>query len=138
MCPERIVKAGKVCIVLQGRYAGKKVVILRVFNDGTKVRPYAHAFVAGISRPPRTVRKGMTAKQIAVRSKIKPMAKIINLQHLLPTRYTLDSKDLCKNVQVKDLQTPKSRFDALKTVKATFEMKYKAGENEWLFAPLKF
>jgi len=40
---------------LQGRYAGRKAVIVKNFDDGTKERPYAHAIVAGIAKYPRKV-----------------------------------------------------------------------------------
>ncbi|KAE8814550.1 60S ribosomal protein L27-3 [Hordeum vulgare] len=32
----------KAVILLQGRYAGKKAVIMRVFEEGTRDRPYWH------------------------------------------------------------------------------------------------
>jgi hypothetical protein len=42
-------------VLLQGRYAGRKAVIVKNFDDGTKERPYAHAIVAGIAKYPRKV-----------------------------------------------------------------------------------
>ena len=38
----KIFKSGKVCVVLSGRYAGKKVVVIKQFDEGTKERPYGH------------------------------------------------------------------------------------------------
>lgn len=46
----KIVKPGKVAVVLQGRQAGKKVVVIQQRDEGTKERPYPHAIVAGIER----------------------------------------------------------------------------------------
>ncbi|MBA0614569.1 hypothetical protein Godav_014849, partial [Gossypium davidsonii] len=42
-------------IVLQGRYTGRKEVIIRSFDDETSDRPYDHCLVAAIKRstPPR-------------------------------------------------------------------------------------
>lgn len=43
-------KPGKVAVVLAGRQAGKKVVVIQQRDEGTKERPYPHAIVAGIER----------------------------------------------------------------------------------------
>lgn len=40
----------EVAVVLSGRQAGKKVVVLQQRDEGTKERPYPHAIVAGIER----------------------------------------------------------------------------------------
>jgi hypothetical protein len=45
-----VYKPGKVAVVLAGRQAGKKVVVVRQLDEGTKERPYPHAIVAGIER----------------------------------------------------------------------------------------
>ena len=47
---------GKVVVVLQGRYAGKKAVIVKNNDDGTSSRNYGHALVCGLSTIPRKVR----------------------------------------------------------------------------------
>jgi ribosomal protein L14E/L6E/L27E len=52
----RLVQPGKVVIVLQGRYAGKKAVIVRSHDEGTSARKYGHALVCGLSKEPRKVR----------------------------------------------------------------------------------
>ena len=46
----------KVAIVLRGRQAGKKVIVIKQVDEGTKDRPYPHAIVAGIERYPLKVR----------------------------------------------------------------------------------
>lgn len=48
---------GKVVILLSGRYAGKKAVIVKNYDDGTSSRPYGHALVCGLSKEPRKVRR---------------------------------------------------------------------------------
>ena len=45
----------KVVIILTGRYAGKKAVIVKNFDDGTQQRKYGHALVCGLSKEPRKV-----------------------------------------------------------------------------------
>ena len=51
----KIMKAGKVVVVLGGRYAGKKGVVVKTHDDGSNDRPYGHALVAGIDRYPLKV-----------------------------------------------------------------------------------
>lgn len=62
--------------MLQGRHAGRKVVVIKQLDDGTKERRYPHAIVAGIERYPRKVTKRMGAKTLAKRKKIKPFIKV--------------------------------------------------------------
>lgn len=69
-------KAGKVVLVLSGRYAGKKAIVMRNFDDGTSDKQYGHALVAGIDRYPRKVHKRMGKAKLHKRSKIKPFVKV--------------------------------------------------------------
>lgn len=46
-----------------------------------------HFPVAGIERYPRKVTKSMGKKKIAKRSKVKPFVKVVNFNHVMPTRY---------------------------------------------------
>lgn len=45
----------KVVILLTGKYAGKKAVIVKNHDDGTSSRPYGHALVLGLCKEPRKV-----------------------------------------------------------------------------------
>lgn len=49
------VQPGKVVILLTGKYAGKKAVIVNNKDDGSSARPYGHAVVCGLSKEPRKV-----------------------------------------------------------------------------------
>lgn len=54
-------KAGKVVIVLAGRYAGKKAVIVKTFTgENQKARNFGHCLIAGIAKNPRPVTKSMS------------------------------------------------------------------------------
>ena len=56
-----VMQPQKVVILLTGRYAGKKAVIVKNFDDGTSSRPYGHALVVGLAKEPRkvgTLRRG--------------------------------------------------------------------------------
>ena len=50
-----VMQPQKVVILLTGRYAGKKAVIVKNFDDGTSSRPYGHALVVGLAKEPRKV-----------------------------------------------------------------------------------
>lgn len=72
--------------------------------------------------------------QIARRSRVKPFLKMVNYQHILPTRYSLDV-DL-QNVDVqKDLA---ARRKAKGVVKRAFQERYLSGKNKWFFSKLRF
>ena len=43
-------------VVLNGRYAGHKAVVVKNFDEGTSSRPYGHALVCGIANYPRKAR----------------------------------------------------------------------------------
>ena len=66
----KFLKAGKVVLLLNGRMAGKKAVIVKTFDDGTADRQYGHCLVAGIQKYPLKVSKQMSEKKIAKRSKV--------------------------------------------------------------------
>lgn len=72
----KIMKAGKIVLVLCGRYAGRKAVVIKTYDDGTADKQYGHALVAGIDRYPRKVTKRMNKTTFKKRSKIKPFLKV--------------------------------------------------------------
>lgn len=78
----KIMKPNKVVLVLSGRYAGRKAIILKNFDDGTSDKPYSHALVVGIDRYPRKVHKRMGKGKIHKRSKIKPFLKVSSKLYL--------------------------------------------------------
>ena len=86
VCQVKFLKSGKVVILLNGRYAGKKGVIVKTFDDGIDGRKYGHCIVAGIAREPLKVKKSMSEKKVEKRSRVKPFLKMVNFNHLMPTR----------------------------------------------------
>ncbi|KIM24229.1 hypothetical protein M408DRAFT_243023 [Serendipita vermifera MAFF 305830] len=134
----KIYKPGKVAIVLQGRQAGKKVVVIKQLDEGTKERPYPHAIVAGIERYPRKVTKRMGKKTVAKRNKVKPFIKTVNCTHLFPTRYALELEGLKGCASADTFKEPSQREDAKKNVKKLFEERYVSGKNKWFFQALRF
>ncbi|CCC67353.1 hypothetical protein NCAS_0A07950 [Naumovozyma castellii] len=134
----KFLKAGKVAVVIRGRYAGKKVVIVNAHDEGTKSHNFPHAIVAGIERYPLKVTKKHGAKKVAKRTKIKPFVKVINYNHLLPTRYTLDVESFKNAVSKETMEQPSQREEAKKVIKKALEERHQAGKNQWFFSKLRF
>mmetsp|Transcript_11705 Transcript_11705/g.15896 ORF Transcript_11705/g.15896 Transcript_11705/m.15896 type:complete len:144 (-) Transcript_11705:1572-2003(-) len=117
-----IIKSGKVVIVLNGRFAGRKGVVVKTYDDGSADRKFGHAIIAGIDRYPRKVTRAMSKEKIAKRSKMKPFLKYINYSHLMPTRYVVDL-DLKKIVDENQMKA-EAKPEAKKAIKKVFEERY--------------
>ena len=96
-------KPGKVVVVLNGRYAGRKGIIIKSNYESVRDRKYPHCMVVGLSKGPRKPTKRNLAK---LQDKIKKLEsskdsnekitalksfgvfiKTYNMSHLLATRY---------------------------------------------------
>lgn len=111
-------------IVLAGRHAGKKAVVVKTFDDGNKDRKFSHCLVAGLDRNPRKVTKSMSKEKVEKRiKKMKPFVKYINVRHLMPTRYVVDL-DVKKAVDEADLVDPDRKKEVMKNLKDTFYDRY--------------
>ena len=75
----------------------------------------------------------MDAKKTAKRTKVKPFVKLVNYNHLMPTRYSLDVESFKSAVSSEALEEPSQREEAKKVVKKAFEEKHQAGKNKWFF-----
>ena len=135
-------------IVLAGRYAGKKAVVVKTFEDGSDEKKYSHCLIAGIARGPRKVTRGMSTKKVEKRSRtMKPFVKYINVRHIFPTRYVVDM-DLKKAVDEADLVDEEKKVDVKKGLKKVFEDRYlnqkavvsekKAAGSSYFFKKLNF
>mmetsp|Transcript_27290 Transcript_27290/g.41837 ORF Transcript_27290/g.41837 Transcript_27290/m.41837 type:complete len:146 (-) Transcript_27290:45-482(-) len=143
-----VLKSGKVVIVLQGRYAGKKAVVVKTFEEGSDEKNFSHVLVAGIDRGPRKVTRSMTKKKVEKRSRcMKPFVKYINVRHVFPTRYVVDM-DMKKAVDEADLVDEEKKVDVKKGLKKVFEDRYlnqkavtsekKAAGSSYFFQKLRF
>ncbi|OQE25100.1 hypothetical protein PENSTE_c006G07469 [Penicillium steckii] len=133
-----VMKVGRVAIITRGRYAGKKVVIVQPQDTGSKAHPFPYAIVAGIERYPLKVTRRMGKKLVDRRSRIKPFIKVVNYNHLMPTRYTLELEGLKGVVSQDTFKEVSQREDAKKTIKKALEDRYTSGKNRWFFTPLRF
>merc|ERR1739841_171604 len=129
----KFLKNNKVVILLTGRYAGKKAVIVRNYDDGTNSRPYGHALVVGLAKYPRKVTKRSSEK----RRKMKTFVKLVNYNHLMPTRYSLDV-DLKASITPDVVENATKRKGASIEARKVFEEKFKTGKSKWFFSKLRF
>ena len=108
-------KPGKIVVILNGRFAGRKGVIVKSNYESVKDRKYPHCMVVGLSKGPKKPTKKNIAK---LQAKIKKLEsqdnasdrvknlksfgvfiKHYNMAHLLATRYTLkDELGIAKSV----------------------------------------
>ncbi|KAJ1690829.1 hypothetical protein LUZ63_014984 [Rhynchospora breviuscula] len=133
----KFLKPNKAVIVLNGRYAGRKAVIVQVLEGGNRDRPYGHCLVAGLAKYPKKVIRKDSAKKTAKKSRVKAFLKVVNFTHLMPTRYTLDV-DLKDVVTADALSTRDKKVAACKETKKRLEERFKTGKNRWFFTKLRF
>ena len=122
----RFLKPGRVVLILSGRFAGKKAVVVRAYDEGTKDRPFGHCLVVGVEKPPLRISKKMPEKRQQRKIRVKPFVKYVNYTHIMPTRYVV-SQDLdLKNV-VSDERMSKvdTRKDLRKELRNLLTDKYK-------------
>ncbi|KAK2008816.1 hypothetical protein LZ32DRAFT_609105 [Colletotrichum eremochloae] len=113
-----------------------QVVIIQPVDSGNKAHPFGHALVAGIERYPSKITRRMSKTRQEKRNKIKPFVKLVNYNHLMPTRYTLELEGLKGVVSNDTFKEVTQREDAKKTVKKVLEERYTSGKNRWFFTPL--
>ena len=135
-------KPGKVVVVLNGRNAGAKGIIVKSNYDNSKERKYPHCLVVGLSKGPRKPTKRNLAK---LQQKIKQLEsskdsndrlnavksfgvfiKHYNMSHLLATRYTV-KEDFGINKTLDRLDNLEKK---VKEEKAQIEAKEKAKKEE--------
>lgn len=89
-------------LVLSGRHAGKKALVVRCYDEGNKARKFPNALVVGVARQPRNVNRRTSKKQFLKRTTVKPFVKFVNFNHLMPTRYVVGDFDLKDLKELKD------------------------------------
>ena len=132
----RFVKPGRVVLMTNGRYAGRKAVVVQAQEAKTKERKYGHALVAGIKKYPKRVVRGMSKRRIARRAHVGVFLRIVNQKHCFATRYNMDlSTELRGKLSVADAsRKTKSR----KLLQKVFQARHNANSNRWFFTKLRF
>lgn len=98
-----------------GRFAGKKAIVAKNYEDGTKVTiilmqkyRYPHLLLVGIARNPRKVKRSINKKKFIKRTGVKPFIKCVNQNHVMPTRFIVNDFDV-KDIKEENLKTKDSR-----------------------------
>merc|ERR1712176_299004 len=121
----KFIKSGRVVVLLQGRYAGKKAIVVKTFDDGSKARHFSHALVGGVDRAPLKVTKRMSKKKITKRTRVKPFVKYVNYNHLMPTRYQVPAEIGAQSLATdQQMDSPDGRIEAKKFVKKLLQEKF--------------
>ena len=97
-------KPGKVVIILNGRFAGRKGIIVKSNYDGVKDKKYPSCTIVGLSKgPKKPTKKNLSKLQERIRKfessgkeekakflkSFRIFVKTYNMSHLLATRYTV-------------------------------------------------
>jgi len=112
-----------------------QVVIVQT-QDSTKTHAFPHAIVAGVERYPLKVTKAMGEKRMTKRSKVKPFIKVINLNHLMITRYNFELDGIKGTVSNDTFKEVEQRKEAKLAVKKALQERYLSGKNRWFFTAL--
>jgi len=134
----KIMKPQKVVLILSGRFAGRKAIVVKNNDEGSTDKPYGHALVVGVDRYPRPITKKMSIRKRHKYNRLKPFIKVYNYNHLMPTRYSVDipfEKTVINKDAAKD---PAKRKRARSIIKTNLEERYRSGKNKWFFQKLRF
>merc|ERR1712086_138652 len=142
----KIMKRGRIVILLAGRRAGIKAIIVKQNDDGKKDKKFAHALVCGIERSPKRVTRSMNAKKIERKSRMKPFIKYVNYNHLLPTRFMVKDDFEFRAAVTEDIMNNReTRKSTLAQLKNDFQARYMKNEGaekqvnaNFLFSKLRF
>ena len=137
----KILAPGRVVIILSGRFAGKKAVVTSVNLQKTDERKYGFVTVVGVERAPLKITHKMSENVQKMRTSVKAFCKVINVNHVMPTKNTVDlaQLNLVKDVKAENFQIRKQFPVAQKKqISAQLANHYRAGKDAWLFAKLRF
>jgi len=126
MAMGKFIKPGKIVVILQGRQAGKKAIVVKNYDEGTSARRFGHCLVAGVQRPPKKIKRKMSKKKITKKLRIKPFVQYINYQHIMPTRYSASDLQTKELVTPDQMETPDGRLEAKRLVRKVLEEKFQA------------
>jgi len=111
----------------------------RVLANGPGIFGLSRKAAPELSFVPRGLQvvKKHSEVQQAKRSRCKAFIKMVNYNHIMPTRYTLDV-DFKSAVTPDVLETSAKKVAAGKACKELLEQRFKTGKNRWFFTKLRF
>lgn len=135
-------KPGKVVVILKGRYAGNKGIIVKSNYERGNDRKYPHCLVAGLSKGPKRATKKRLAKiqekisklekkensqdKLALLKSFGVFIKTYNMSHILVTRYNV-KEDFGVTRNIENLDKLEEKF---KKDKAQVDQKEKSKKDE--------
>jgi len=69
---------------------------------------------------------------------VKPFIKIVNVVHVMPTRYSMDVDLKAVSDMAKSYGDATKRLKARASIRKVFEERYTSGKNRWFFQKLRF
>ena len=137
-----MIATGRFVILLQGRHAGKKAVVLQAYPEPTEERKYPHAVVLGIEQGPRKVTKEMSQEQLVKRTQVKCFVKTVNFNHFLVTRHVLKDDDFFQKVKpadvIKAIGDAAEKKAVLDSASKVLRQKYLNNKYPWFFKKLHY
>jgi large subunit ribosomal protein L27e len=139
-------------LILKGRFSGSKAFVLS--KEGKiQSKKFDHLLLIGMKKYPLNISRKMSIYRISKRCSMKIFVKIINTEHVLPTRYTIDLEQFYseslknkirdfidyekkKNYDLKLIK--KERTDFCTLFKNILLDKFYSGKYSWFFKKLKF
>ena len=137
-----LIQPGRFVILLNGRHAGMKAIVLASYPEPTETRKYPHAVVLGIEKSPKKLTKNMPQETLVKRTQVKCFVKTVNFNHMLLTRHVMKDDDFWGKVKadqiLKAMEDPQQKKAELENISKILRQKYLNGKMQWLFKPLKF
>jgi large subunit ribosomal protein L27e len=137
-----LIDRARFVILLNGRHAGKKAVVLAASLDATDNRKYPHALVLGIEKCPKKLSKEMSQETLVKRTQVRCFIKTVNFNHLLLTRHMLKDDDFWNKVKVPtivdSLADKATKQKTIEDLSGVLRQKYLNGKHPWFFKPLQF
>ncbi|TNJ28403.1 Ribosomal protein L27 [Giardia muris] len=132
--PNPIFKTGMICVVLRGRHAGKKATVINVLEP-TKDSKGSYVLVAGVDSLPRGAPVDPKNERAMRRRAMRTFVKRMNVNHLMPTAYTL-SHSFSQKIDAQTLADKTKKTQALELVTKDFTQRLNDNKDGWFFTKL--
>jgi large subunit ribosomal protein L27e len=89
-----------------------------------KKHRFPHLLIVGIARNPRAVKRSINKKKFIKRTGVKSFIKVVNQNHVIPTRFLVNDFDL-KDVKEENIKTVEARTALKKQWRTTLSNTYR-------------
>ena len=90
---ERPFEKGRLVILLKGKHAGRKAVIINKNESSDIKKTENYIKIVGIKNYPKKINRNMNNEVKRKKCRVKPFTKVINKRHIFLTRYSLEGVD---------------------------------------------